>query len=139
MNEVFKKARELGDALMSSEEYTALKQAEAAVARNDNAAYTLQRYFELKGELEHMMNAHEEDWAKLKALSEETDELKRELNTITEVVNLMSARETFGNMVNQVNSVLRFMMTGSMSADEDDNESGCKGSCEGCGGCRIIH
>lgn len=137
MDEVFKKARELGGALMASDEYVKMKQAEAIAMKNEDAASTMGRYLELKGQVESMMGGHNEDWTKLKRLSDDMEACQQKLGMIDDVINMNAAREAFSRLVNQVNSVLRFMMTGSMQSSDD--ETGCSGSCERCAGCRTIH
>ena len=91
MNEVFEKTRELGEAILRSEEYT--------------------------------------------TISLELDAYQSKMREITEVAELTKARERFSALVNQVNQVLRFLITGEIG----DNKE-CTGSCESCGSqCRTLH
>jgi len=48
-----------------------------------------------------------------------------------DIVALTEARGEFTGLINQVNQVLQFIVTGRM----DDPEGGCSGSCATCGGC----
>ena len=130
MNEVFLKTRELGEAIMRSEEFNNVKNAEAAAMKNAEAAETMGKYLEKKTEMEKMMAAGDKDWAKDKVLSDEMTSLQERMNMIDDIKALNDAREAFANLINQVNSVLRFIVTGEM----EDEESGCTGSCETCGG-----
>ena len=130
MNEVFLKTRELGEAIMKSEEFSRVKEAEAAAMKNAEAAETMGKFLEKKTEMEKMMAQGEKDWAKVKTLSDEMNSLQERMNMIDDIRNLNEARDNFANPINQVNSVLRFIVTGEM----DDEESGCTGSCETCGG-----
>lgn len=135
MNEVFLKTRELGEAILRSEEYNFVKEAEERAMKNTDAAETMGKYLEVKGEMDKMMAAGEKDWAKVKQLSDEMSSLQERMNMIDDIKALNDAREGFANLINQVNSVLRFIVTGEM----DTAEGGCSGSCETCGGCSGVN
>ena len=130
MNEVFLKTRELGEAILKSEEFACVKDAEEKAMKNTEAAETMGKYLEAKGEMDRIMAMGEKDWAKVKELSDEMSRLQERMNLIDDIKALNEAREGFANLINQVNSVLRFIVTGEM----DSAESGCSGSCETCGG-----
>ena len=131
MNEVFLKTRELGEAILKSEEFKNVKDAEERAMKNTEAAETMGKYLEAKGEMDKMMAMGEKDWARVKQLSDEMSVLQERMNMIDDIKALNDAREGFANLINQVNSVLRFIVTGEM----DEGEGGCSGSCETCGGC----
>lgn len=130
MNEVFLKTRELGEAILKSEEYARVKEAEDRAMKNTEAAETMGKYLEAKGEMDRMMAMGEKDWARVKILSDEMSSYQERMNLIDDIRDLNNAREGFANLINQVNSVLRFIVTGEMDAPE----GGCSGSCETCGG-----
>ena len=130
MNEVFLKTRELGEAILKSEEFACVKEAEEKAMKNTEAAETMGKYLEAKGEMDRIMAMGEKDWAKVKELSDEMSRLQERMNLIDDIKALNEAREGFANLINQVNSVLRFIVTGEM----DSAEGGCSGSCETCGG-----
>lgn len=130
MNEVFLKTRELGEAILRSEEFANVKDAEEKAMKNTEAAETMGKYLEAKGEMDRIMAMGEKDWAKIKELSDEMSALQERMNLIDDIKALNDAREGFANLINQVNSVLRFIVTGEMDAPE----GGCSGSCESCGG-----
>lgn len=131
MNEVFQRTRLLGEALLESEEYKAVKQAEQKAMANPEAAQTVGRFIELRGEMEQIMRADEKDWAKVQYLTEEMDKCKRFMDENEDLVALDKARGDFSDLINQINSVLHFIVTGEM----DSGEGGCAGNCESCGGC----
>jgi len=93
------------------------------------------KYLEAKGEMDRMMAMGEKDWARVKILSDEMSSYQERMNLIDDIRDLNNAREGFANLINQVNSVLRFIVTGEM----EQNEGGCSGSCETCGGCGNIN
>ena len=139
MNEVFLKTRELAEAIMRSPEYIAMKAAEDIAIQNDSAADIMGEYMERKQELEAVMMQGEPDVEAMNRLSKEMEALQRQLQETPDIANLTIARNAFTRLIDQVNEVLRFTITGEMTeADEceDAGASGCTGSCATCrGGC----
>jgi cell fate (sporulation/competence/biofilm development) regulator YlbF (YheA/YmcA/DUF963 family) len=131
MDQVFLKTRELGQALVESEIYLAMKGAEDAAMRNQEAAETMGKYLEIRGQLQEMMSQSDPDSVKMKSLSDEMDAVQVKLKSIDDVVKLTEAREAFNNLIGQVNQVLQFIVTGKM---DDGESSSCSGSCASCGG-----
>lgn len=135
MNEVFLKTRELGEALMRSDEYTAMKKAEETAMKNAEAAEAMGKYLECRGKMEEMISRGDKDWALIKQISDEMEAHQARMNMVDDIVKLNQARENFSKLINQVNAVLRFIVTGEM---QDDENEGCTGSCETCkGSCHI--
>lgn len=134
MNEVFLKTRELGEAIMRSEEYLNVKKAEEAALKNEEAAEAMGKYLECRQQMEKLLAEGDKDWVRIQALSSEMDDHQARMNMVDDIVRLNQAREAFSNLINQVNSVLRFIVTGEMQSED----SGCTGSCATCGGaCHI--
>jgi cell fate (sporulation/competence/biofilm development) regulator YlbF (YheA/YmcA/DUF963 family) len=65
MDQVFLKTRELGQALVESETYLAMKQAEDTAMKNEEAAKTMGKYLELRGQLQEMLGESEPDSIKM--------------------------------------------------------------------------
>ena len=130
MNEVFQKTRLLGEALLECDEYKAVKKAEQKAMLNKEAAQAVGRFIELRSEMESIMQSDEKDWARVKKLTEEMDSLKSFMNENEDLVELDKARGAFQDLINQINSVLHFIVTGEM-----DEGSRCTGNCTSCGGC----
>ena len=132
MNQVFLKTRELGDAIMQSEEYKAMKVAEDRAMANAEAAAAMSQYMEARQNIEALLEKDNPDPEALKKLSAEMDQTQERLSLIDDVQALTEARENFSNLIEQVNQVLKFIITGQMS----EPKSGCGGGCSGgCGGC----
>ena len=131
MNMVFQKTRELGEALLQSEEYVAMKELEERAMGNQEAAQTMGKFIETKQKLEEMLMSDDPDAEALRALSSEMDELQEHLQMIEDIHELTEARNAFSGLIEQVNGVLRFIITGEMAEEED----GCGGNCAGCAGC----
>jgi len=130
MDQVFLKTRELGQALVESEIYKTMKEAEDKAMKNTMAAEIMARYMELRGTLQEMLSQPEPDSMKMKELSDEMDNAHEQLQNIDDIVALTKAREDFNNLIGQVNQVLQFIVTGKL----DEPEGGCTGSCASCGG-----
>ena len=132
MNQVFLKTRELGDAIMQSEEYKAMKEAEDRAMANAVAAAAMSQYMEACQRIEALLEKDNPEPEALKKLSAEMDETQQRLSLIDDVQALTEARESFSNLIDQVNQVLKFIITGQMT----ETKSSCGGSCGSCGGCK---
>ena len=60
----------------------------------------------------------------------ELDEIQQKLNAMPVVDAMTSARQQFSAIMNQVNSVLEYIITGELQQG-----GGCSGNCSGCSGC----
>ena len=129
MDNVFKKTRELGEALLESEVYLKMKDAEDKAMANPEAAQTMAAFLEKRGELQSMMQSDNPDPSAMKRLSEEMDDLQDRLQMVDDIVALNDARNEFNSLIGQINQVLQFIVTGRME------ESSCGGDCGSCGGC----
>ncbi len=132
MNAVFEKTRELGEALMASEEYKAMKAAEDTAMANAEAAELMSQYLEHKSRLEEMLHGGSPDPDAIGKLGAAMEEVQGRFQAVPEIAEMNRAREEFNNLINQVNQVLHFIITGEM---DQDGESGCTGSCDTCPGC----
>ena len=129
MDNVFAKTRELGQALLESDIYLNMKAAEDRALQNAEAAQTMAAFIEKRSELQNLMQSGDPDPVAMKRLSDEMDVLQDRLQMIDEVVALNEARNEFNGLINQINQVLQFIVTGRM------DENGCSGDCGSCGGC----
>ena len=132
MNEVFEKTRELGEAIQRSDEYLALKAAEAKAMKNIEAADAMAKYMELRRQMELMVTQGDKDWAKIKQISDEMETWQERMNMVDDIIHLNPAQKAFSTLIDEVNSVLRFIVTGEMPSEE---KGGCSGSCASCHGC----
>lgn len=132
MNEVFEKTRELGEAIQRSDEYLALKAAEAKAMKNIEAADAMAKYMELRRQMELMVTQGDKDWAKIKQISDEMETWQERMNMVDDIIHLNQAQKAFSTLIDEVNSVLRFIVTGEMPSED---KGGCLGSCASCHGC----
>ena len=131
MNLVFEKTRELGEALMASEEYKAMKAAEDAAMANAEAADLMSRYLEHKTKLEEILHSGNPDPDAIGELGAAMEELQGQFQNVPDIIEMNRAREEFDSLINQVNQVLHFIITGEM----EESGEGCTGSCATCPGC----
>lgn len=129
MDMVFEKTRELGQALLESEIYKNMKAAEEKAMGNQEAAGLMSEMLEHRGKIQEMMQATNPDPIALKRLSDEIDSIQERLQMMDDIVALTQARSEFTSLINQINQVLQFIVTGKM--DDDD----CAGDCSACSGC----
>ena len=130
MDAVFQKTRELGQALMESEIYLRMKEAEDKAMQNEDAARTMGEYLEKRQQLQKLMQSDNPDPGAMKRISDEMDEAHDRLELMDDIVALTEAREAFNSLIAQVNQVLQFIVTGNM-----EQPSGCSGNCGSCSGC----
>ena len=138
MNPVFAKTRELAEAIMQSEEFMTMKSAEERAMKNGEAAAAMAEYLEKRHEIETLLESKHPAPERLRELSEEIDLAQQKMRMVPDVVAMSEARENFSELINQVNKVLRFMITGDTGESEESTQSeegGCTGSCSTCGGC----
>ena len=138
MNPVFAKTRELAEAIMQSEEFITMKTAEERAMKNADAAAAMAEYLEKRHEIETLLESKHPAPERLRELSEEIDLAQQKMKMVPDVVAMSEARENFSELINQVNKVLRFMITGETGEAETEEQGeagGCTGSCSTCGGC----
>jgi len=131
MDMIFAKTRELGEALLESDVYKKMREAEEKAMQNAEAAEMMAHYLEKRGQIQQAMEEENPDPAMMKRLSDEMDEIQEKLQLVDDIANLTAARAEFNGLIGQINQVLQFIVTGRMTEDGSD----CTGSCATCGGC----
>ncbi len=125
MMDITEKARELGELIQSSEEMARVKKAEIAQEADDEAKELLKEFNMRRMNLARDMQKGDisrED--AVKKNNEAFDALLEKSETIKAYID---AKREFDAMVNQVNQILNFYITG-----QDPN---CTHNCSTCGGC----
>ncbi len=128
MSKVTDCARELGQAIVDSEEYKAMQITEKTAMNDPAVAAAMSRYLEAKDGMHAAMSAGNAN--EIARFSQEMDNAQQTLNSMPAVDAMTTARQNFSELMNQVNHVLEFMITG-----EVEQSSGCTGNCASCGGC----
>ena len=130
MSKVTDCARALGEAIVASEEYKNMQIAEKAAMSDPKVTEAMSRYLELKEALGDLMCKPDPDPDLMARYGQEMDEIQRQMNDMPSVDAMTSARQQFSELMNQVNRVLEFIITG-----EVEQSGGCSGNCQGCSGC----
>ena len=128
MSEILTKARELGQAIVDSEEYKNLKAAEEKQDKDEEAMALLVEYNNVRKALAEEINNAEvsdERMAEIRSQLEESYEKVMSHPTISEYY---EAQQKFESVVQQMNAILTYFMTGQISG-------GCSGNCSGCSSC----
>lgn len=122
---IFEKTRELGEMLRDSEEMKAYKEAEAA-QQQDEASQEEMKKFNLSriNLARDMQNGKISREDAVEANNKAYEELLKNAPLIRDYV---QAKERFDAVVNQVNNIINFYITGSTGD--------CTHDCSTCGGC----
>ena len=128
------KAQELAEAILESEVYRKMKQQEIAVRRDPQAAGALGDMIEKRQRVETILSSAEMDPNKLAEASREMEEAENRMNSNPMISTLKEYRKDFQTMMDNVNRILRLIITG--ETEDENGGSGCSGNCSGCSGCR---
>ena len=130
MSKVTDCARALGEAIVASEEYKNMQITESAAMSDPAVADAMARYMEVKNTLGEVMCQPDADANLISQYGQEMDEIQQQLTAMPAVDAMTTARQKFSEMMNQVNSVLEYIITGELP-----QQGGCSGNCSGCSGC----
>ncbi len=130
MSTVTECAKALGEAIVASEEYKNMQITEKAAMSDPAVAEAMGRYLELKNRIDSVMSQADADPEEISRYGREMDELQQQLNAMPAVDAMTTSRQKFSELMNQVNRVLEFIITGEVA-----QEGGCTGNCSSCGGC----
>ena len=134
MRNVMMKAQELAESILDSEIYQKMKQQENAVRRDPEAAKALGDMIEKRNRVETILSAADMDPNELAEASREMEEAEKRMNENEMIQSLKDCRKDFQTMMDNVNKILRLVITG--ETEDDTKFSGCGGNCSGCSGCR---
>lgn len=127
MAEIFEKARELGEAILESKEYKELKAAELAQEESEEALSLIKDYNEVRTRLGQEIQKGDVSEERIAEIREELEEAYGKMTTNDLITNYINAQRTFQAVIDQMNNILAFHITGKMPG-------GCSGSCSTCGG-----
>ena len=134
MRNVMMKAQELAESILDSEIYQKMKQQENAVRHDPDAAKALGDMIEKRNRVENILSAADMDPNELVEASREMEEAEKRMNENEMIQSLKDCRKDFQTMMDNVNKILRLVITG--ETEDDTKFSGCGGNCSGCSGCR---
>ena len=123
--DIFEKTRELGELIRESEEMKAVQEAEAAQDADETAQALLQEYnlkrMNLVRDMQSGKITHEE------AIKKNSELFDNTIGNNEVIANYIEKKKQFDAMVNEVNQILNYYITG--------QQPGCSHDCHSCGGC----
>ena len=134
MRNVMMKAQELAEAILDSEVYTRMKQQENDVKRDPEAGIALSDMIEKRSRVENILSSANMDPNELAEASREMEEAEQRMNDNEMIKTLKEYRKDFQTMMDNVNRILRLVITG--ETEDENGGSGGNGNCSGCSGCR---
>ena len=129
MENVLKQAEQLAEAILDSEIFIKMRLAERAAMSDETAGNLIAAYAEQRKVVENLLAASDMDHATLALEGEKLEEAQKAMDDNTLIKAMRDTNDEFTRMMQQVNKIIRFVVTG-----ESDEEDGCSGSCESCGG-----
>lgn len=129
-NTIIEKAQELGTLIADSPEKLRAVAAEEKMNNNEEATALLRQYNDNRKAATEKLRGKEPT---KKELEEFRNYVQAEFEKIVKnelIAEYIEASREFDNMVQQVNAVLSYFITGQESA-----EGGCSGNCSGCSSC----
>lgn len=131
MEKVLNQAELLAESILESEEYIRMRLSEQAATHDEGAAKLVAAYTEKRTEVENILASADMDHEVLAKAGLELDAIEKQIDEYPLLKDMRSARADFTDMMNKVNQIIRFVVTGESGEEE---EGGCTGSCESCGG-----
>lgn len=126
--EIFDKARELGEAIVTSNEYKTLKLAEAKQEQDEEAMKLLQEYGALRKTLGEEVAKGDVGKERMEEIRSAVEEAYEKVTTNDTIVEYLNAQSAFQAIIDQMNTIISYHITGQLPG-------GCGGSCATCGGC----
>ncbi|MBN1777694.1 MAG: YlbF family regulator [Clostridiales bacterium] len=126
MNKVLLQAELLGEAILESDEYIAMRLAEQAVIDNDEAQELVQIYSERKDAFQAELAKKPLDQEAVATAGSAVKETEKQLTGNELINNILTKKNEYSGLMQEVNSVISRVVNG-------ESEGGCSGSCEGCG------
>ena len=126
--EIFDKARDLGLAVIESNVYKKMKDAEAAQETDADAMALLKEYSDLRMELGKEVQAGEPTAERMAEIRELVNAKYEEVTANPIISAYIAAKNEFDLVMQQMNTILSYYING----EENTN---CGGDCASCGGC----
>ncbi len=128
------KAQELAQAVADSEVYKKMKSLEEKVQNDPDASRAMNHMLEMRQRVETLLSSANMDRNEMKRAGTELELAEKALNANDRIMELKAARKEFADMMDNVNRILRLVITGEI---REDDIGGCGGSCSGCSGCGL--
>ncbi len=134
MRAVMVKTQELAEAILESSYYERMKRLEREAYADEEASAALQRMVDSRKKVEDILSSADMDPEELKNASLAMNEAEQQMNDNPILREWKDARKDFQTMMDNVNQILRLVITGEVSENVSTSAS-CSGNCAGCNGC----
>ena len=131
MREVMTKAQELAEAILDSEIYQKMKKLEGEVRHDAEAGKLLGDMIEKRQNVEEILSSNKMTPDQLAAASREMEEAEKRMNANDKIQELKTARKDFQTMMDNVNKILRLVITGQIEDDRSPHQRHRKDDGEG--------
>ena len=137
MNNVMHKAQELAEAIVESSIYQRMHAAELQVNKDEEAVKAVSDFVEKRQKVENILASNNMDHNELAEAGKAMEEAEKHLNEVPLIKEMQESRKEFTQMMENVNRILRLVITGETEEECDcgGDCGGCSGSCSPCGGC----
>ncbi len=129
-NEIINKAQELGTMIADSEERIRMTKASDAMNSNEEAVELLRTYNDNRKAATEKLRGKEPTKEELQEFKEYVQGEFDKIAGNKLIAEYIEASRDFDNMVQQVNAVLSYFITG-----QESGEGGCSGNCSSCSSC----
>lgn len=134
MHQVMQKAQELAEAILESRVYTNMKESEAKLTKDAEASAAMAELIEKRQIVEDLLVSANMDPAELAEANEKMEKAEEKMNAIPLIAETKKARKEFQDMMDNINRILRLVITGEVE-DDNDHSGSCSGDCAHCHGC----
>ncbi len=132
MKNVLEQAEKLASSILDSNEFITMRLAEQSVTKDEEATRLIADFIEKRQVVEQMLSENNLDQGALALAGDAMETAQKIMNAYPMIEKMQSARAEFTNMMNKVNALIRFVVTG----ESEQPQSGCSGSCDSCSGCQ---
>lgn len=140
MQNVMHKAQELAEAILESNVYQRMHAAEMQANKDEAAVKAVSDFVEKRQAVETLLASNNMDHEELAKAGKAMEEAEKALNEVPLVHEMQESRKEFTQMMENVNRILRLVITGETEdecdcGDHHHHHGGCTGSCSTCSGC----
>lgn len=132
--EIILKARQLGEALQETDDFTAFLLAKTAADKNEELQDLLGQFNLRKLDLNHAITAETKDPNKINELNQEVKHLYEKLVSHPMMIAYSTAKEELDRTVNFLLRIISESAAGECPY-EIEEDAACGGDCSSCGGC----
>jgi len=136
MQNVMHKAQELAEAMLESQIYQHMHETENRLAKDEEATRLIADFMEKRTNVQNILASTEMNHEELAKAGKEMEDAEKAMNDCEIVKELQNARRDFNQMMENVNKIIRLVITGEVEEEGCGGDCGsCGGDCGSCGGC----